>query len=298
MIQNAVHNLLVARETGPGRLLDWRITALATQKNRAEDIAHRLGLGSPGPRRMCVLAVSQIVLATAGLVSPRNMWIFAGLFVIEVLTLPLIRTGLDGADEILRLVIIVSVLRNLSDSAIVQLAAAAFLGGQAALAYLTAGLSKTQSIMWWDSSGLRGIAATEYFGARPMARLLDRHTNTARLLSWTIVAWESLFALALLAPREITLAALAIGLVFHLSCAFGMGLDAFLLPFAATYPCVLVIQDWLSDHLSAVERTGIAGAAACAIIGFAAFNLGQERQIAWSAAMPETRSTITAPAGE
>ncbi|MBT2449711.1 hypothetical protein J7F03_22040 [Streptomyces sp. ISL-43] len=86
--------------------------------------------------------------------------------------------------------------------------------------------------------------------------------------------------LALLAPQEVTLFVLAAGLAFHLGCAFTMGLDAFLLPFAATYPCVLVAQGRLADHLTHVERATIAGAAACAITGFAFFHLGKERRLA------------------
>jgi hypothetical protein len=54
-----------------------------------------------------------------------------------------------------------------------------------------------------------------------------------------LVLWESGFVIALIAPRPVLWMMLAAGLVFHLSCAWVMGLNTFLWAFAAGYPCVI-----------------------------------------------------------
>jgi hypothetical protein len=277
VIHDGLQTLISAPETGPGGLLDWRLTARRRHR-RWDALFWRLSPDSaPYPSLVRTLALAQVTLGAAGLLAPRSWYLFALMLIVEVLLQPVLRPGLDGADEMLRIVIVVCALRALDQDSKVQIAAAAFLGAQTALAYLTSGLSKTQSKVWWDSTGLRGVTATEYFGTPGAARLLDGHRRIARLLSLTIMAWEALFALALLAPGEVLLAALAVGLLFHLSCGFGMGLDGFLLPFASTYPAALILNNWLGTHLSAASRTGIVGLAACGIVGFACFSLGTQR---------------------
>jgi hypothetical protein len=57
-----------------------------------------------------------------------------------------------------------------------------------------------------------------------------------------VILFEVSFPLVLVAPPAIAVAALGVGLTFHLSCAVLMGLNSFVWPFPATYACVLAAR--------------------------------------------------------
>ncbi len=56
--------------------------------------------------------------------------------------------------------------------------------------------------------------------------------------SWAVIAFESSFVAVLFVDAQIALLILAGGLVFHFCNAVFMGLNGFLLSFAASYPSV------------------------------------------------------------
>jgi len=167
-------------------------------------------------------------------------------------------------------VTVVMFLRALTGNPAAQQAAAAFLAFLLCLAYAVSGLSKGQSIMWWSGSGLRGVLSTQYFGIGAVGRRLNRGRRPAQLLAWTTVLAESLFFVCVLVGPRTALAGLAGALAFHLACGVVMGLDGFLLPFAATFPCAY----WASDRLAAQvpsEARLLAGAVlVCAVVGWLA----------------------------
>ncbi|GII78771.1 hypothetical protein Sru01_37530 [Sphaerisporangium rufum] len=63
---------------------------------------------------------------------------------------------------------------------------------------------------------------------------------------------------------------------FHLACAVVMGLDGFVLAFAAGLPCVVYTAATLSAVMPVPARWGVAGAVAMAVVGWLAFWLGRE----------------------
>jgi hypothetical protein len=114
-----------------------------------------------------------------------------------------------------------------------------FVGTLLLLAYFASGASKAVSSIW-RSGALAGVFSTEGYGLVGFGRLLARHPRIDLLLCWSVIIWECLFPLVLVAPPPVIMAFFAIGVVFHVSCAFVMGLNRFVWAFCGCYPSVWV----------------------------------------------------------
>lgn len=146
----------------------------------------------------------------------------------------------DGAEQLTTLVLASAALAVLPAPSAGRVAlAVAFIAAQLLLSYLTAGLAKLVSPVWRNGSALPAIVSTQGHG-HPWAAGLLRHSSVLPLAAaWVVISFECLFPLAAVAPEPIAAAAFAVGLVFHLGCAFFMGLGSFFWAFPATYPCVI-----------------------------------------------------------
>ena len=63
------------------------------------------------------------------------------------------------------------------------------------------------------------------------------------------MVWETSWAAVVFAPDEVLLVCLGAGLLFHIGSAAVMGLDAFVLPFAALYAPVYAAHTQINDAL-------------------------------------------------
>jgi hypothetical protein len=148
--------------------------------------------------------------------------------------------GGDGAEQLGILIAVAALVAfspSPSDGA--ATVAAAFLAGQLVLSYATAGAVKVISHEWRSRPILAEILATHRFGSPRVAGFLRRHRRIGLGMQWSVIAFELSFPLGLLAPKPVLIGLVAVGLVFHLSCAVLMGLNDFIWPFAAAYPCLL-----------------------------------------------------------
>jgi hypothetical protein len=149
------------------------------------------------------------------------------------------RFGNDGSDQMLNIV------------AAGLIPCAAFPGGrwprdaglwfialQSCLAYATSGAAKAVSAVWRSGQALRMILNTASYGNRRLARRLQKNPPLSCALSWSVIAFECLFPLCLLAPHPVRLGFFAAGVVFHGTNASVMGLNTFLWAFVATYPVI------------------------------------------------------------
>jgi hypothetical protein len=144
--------------------------------------------------------------------------------------------SVDGSDEMMLLCLVATCLGGIGDS---NRYVAFFLAAELVLAYTTAGAYKAASPFWQKGKALLSITRTRAFGHPQVAKLLHRHRLLSKYSELSLVLWESGFLIALIAPRPVLWMMLAAGLVFHLSCAWVMGLNTFLWAFAAGYPCVV-----------------------------------------------------------
>jgi hypothetical protein len=113
-----------------------------------------------------------------------------------------------------------------------------FIAAQVVLAYFASGVSKAASPVWRSGVALTGIMSAEGYGIPSAARLLTAYPMIDKVLSWSVIVWEISFPLVLITPEPVMIALLAIGVMFHLSCAVLMGLNRFVWAFCGCYPAV------------------------------------------------------------
>jgi hypothetical protein len=120
-----------------------------------------------------------------------------------------------------------------------------FIAAQACLAYSAAGSFKLVSPTWRSGAALWTILSMEQTGHPPVGRWLSQRPGWSRALSWGTIVWEATFPLVLIAPPWLLWMWLAAGAIFHLGCAFLMGLNTYLWSFIATYPAVIFVNSSL-----------------------------------------------------
>lgn len=157
----------------------------------------------------------------------------------------------DGAEQMTTLIFVAALIGLIApNSSVTIILAVWFIAAQAVLSYTAAGLTKLFAKKWRDGQAMPIIMGSEAHGRAFAARILDSSVWFGRIASWTIVAFECTFWVALITPAPVTLAYLAIGFAFHVGCAAIMGLNTFVWAFPATYFCVFYahqqIQIWMS----------------------------------------------------
>lgn len=270
LIHNAAQIIVARRDFEPGGALDARLVRLRAA-NTLDRTYRRMVGRRVSPARLAVpTAIVQIAGALVLLPFPRMWPVLLALWLVEAVNQPLLRPGLDGGDEMLRVVTVVMFLRALTANPVAQQAAAGFLAFLLCLSYAVSGLSKGQSIMWWSGSGLRGVLSTQYFGIGAVGRHLNRGTRLAQVLAWTTVLGESLFFVCVLTGPRTALVGLAGALAFHVACGVVMGLDGFMLPFAASFPSAYWASGWLAAHVPAEARLLTGAILVCAVVAWLA----------------------------
>ena len=207
-------------------------------------------------REMAVLGIGAAGSLALVLAGPWNAAGVAGLIIALAARLAMAQRrviGSDGAEQLISLTLVVVLLASAPVSSPQRIQfAVAFIGGQVILAYLTSGVSKLASPLWRDGSAMTGIIHTQTYGLRVVALTLDRVPGSSLVLGWAVMLFESAFVLLLFGPQWLVIPVLACAFIFHLGCAVIMGLNDFLLAFPATFPCVLVVAQWLSSAESVV----------------------------------------------
>jgi hypothetical protein len=174
-------------------------------------------LPGDGPRA----AIAAALVATSLLVSFRSPY------------------GNDGADQMMTLIFVSTGLAHAIGSPAARQLALGFIALQACLSYFTAGIAKLASPMWRGGTAITGVLGTEIYGHPSAGALVAGNPALARGASWFVMLFECAFPLAIIGPREVTLALLFAAALFHLGAAIFMRLNTFLWAFVATYPAVL-----------------------------------------------------------
>jgi hypothetical protein len=266
-------------ELRPGGALDWRYLSRRTATGWVDRAIRARGLqlliGYPG-----VLGLGVVAILGAALMAlvPRSPLGPAVCLVVHVLLSRRHALAADGSDDMLSVLLGAAILRGLSADPGVQAATAIFVAAQAALSYVTSGISKSQSRLWWSGDGLLGTLTTETYGHPTLARFLVSHPIVTRLMGPFTIAWESLFPLAIVAGPIPTVVALAVAGSFHVAAAFVMGLAAFLWAFGAAFPAILFTSQWLAAAVSGPDRALAIAIGALPIVALVGFFGGQERR--------------------
>ena len=151
------------------------------------------------------------------------------------------RYGHDGADQLCSIIFTALFIGSLARAPAGLSAALWFIGFQVIHSYTASGLYKVGSRGWRDGSFLTSILGTEIYGSPRLGRLLLNKPILARLISRGVVFWESMIWIVLVLPAQVAAVLLLSTLVFHAANAYVMGLNTFLIAFAAGYPAIMFI---------------------------------------------------------
>ncbi len=158
--------------------------------------------------------------------------------------------GVIGGDRMRLVVLGALVLQELApDREPATRAALWFIAAQCALAYCTSGVLKSRATEWRSGTALGVLLRDEFMGDRRLAGWLAGNPTVNRGATWSVLALEVLFPLALLGGTPVAVVFVAGAFLMHLGIGHFMGLAPFLWAFLASYPAVLFasaqVRDWL-----------------------------------------------------
>jgi len=234
------------------RLLDdvgymsWEVSRLRHPVFTVGPVARLLDPLFRYPNVLCVHAV-RLLLGVLGLIVVNGPWqvaVMTALTLLSILLLARQAFGFDGADQATNLALAAVTLTLWFPGPIAAAAALWFLAGQLCLSYCAAGVAKATNPEWLDGGALCGMLDTHMYGTPALAKLLRPHAGALRMLGSGVVVWECAFPLVLLLPAEALPFFVVTGLTFHAVNALVMGLNSFLISFAALYPPLI----WVVIH--------------------------------------------------
>ena len=159
--------------------------------------------------------------------------------------------GVIGGDRMRLLVLGALTLRELApDSGPAARAVLWFIAGQCALAYAVSGALKwCQTPEWRNGSAVGLLLRQEFMGDARVADWLTARPAVNRAMTWSVLALEAAFPLALLGGPWLAAGFVAGALLMHLGIGQFMGLAPFLWAFLASYPAVIFtsasVRRWL-----------------------------------------------------
>ncbi len=276
---------LGAKEMRPGGMLNWGIAGLG-------DFSSQTALKRPVEQLVAVmpqqlfrmLLVFDAMVLSALFIWPGNGMLLAFAAALQLIEMKRHYLSYDGADEMILLCLTAIALGRLTRS---PEAPAYFIAAEAGLAYFIAGIYKAASPFWKRGLALMLITRTRLFGQQNLSRALQQYPRAASAFEFAFVLWESIFVAALFAPPKVLLATLAAGLIFHLACAWVMGLNTFLWAFGATYSCVFFCNQQLRLMFGSSLSNGLSVGLAVAIgiiVAIMTFRIGGRVRIATPAA--------------
>jgi hypothetical protein len=185
----------------------------------------------------------QAGVSAATFLWPRNRGVqLAGAAVLaSVQTVHRFRTpfGGDGADQMQHAINTVlastALIRNRERGDDLAMRALAL---ETTIAYTASGLVKAVSPVWLKGDAFAGVIRTKNYGDARVFRLVNRHPELSKAVSWATIAAETCFPLVYVLPLPAARAYLASMSAFHVGIGQFMGLNRFLLAFGATHPAV------------------------------------------------------------
>jgi hypothetical protein len=149
--------------------------------------------------------------------------------------------GLDGADQMLVIVLVSAGLGEAFGDTPAGYAVVSYAALQLVLSYAIAGAAKAISSHWRSGRLLVGITGTIGYGHPRIHLLFQRSPLATKIACWAVIVFEcSAVPLAFLGVKGAWLIIVA-GLCFHIGIAFVMGLNIFLWAFAGCYPALLLL---------------------------------------------------------
>jgi len=191
-----------------------------------------------GHRGMCSVLVLQLgaALALPCTSHPAPPWIA---FAAVLLTAFRFRGTYNGGSDSMLLIVTLAVAlaRTAPDSEVAR-GGLAYAAAQLVLSYFVSGVAKLRDRAWRSGRAVPRVLALPQYQVSDRVRAALTRPVLARLATWSMLAFECGFPLAL-ADATTCWALMAIGACFHLANAIVFGLNRFLWAWIAAYPALL-----------------------------------------------------------
>jgi hypothetical protein len=233
--------LALRRELGPHGCFAWKLTSSRPFLLRHAPLSRALSALYEAPGITVMVAVRALFALLLVVAAVAGVALAPPLIALALTSLVLHFRhlfSLDGSDQMILVVAVglaVGIVLGAESLAVV------FVACQAVASYFIAGLAKLRGREWRTGSAVAAILSTRSFGVPSVGAVLSEQRWMSRGVTWSTMSFEFLFPLALLAPSQVLLGVLAIGILFHFGAAVAMGLNVFPWAFLATYPCVIYL---------------------------------------------------------
>jgi hypothetical protein len=185
--------------------------------------AARLLAGTPGNKERAFLLAT--VLGTSAVMNIHH------------------HAGSDGADQVSFMTLLTTLLaKAFPHDERAKRACLQMIAFQSCLSYSASGAIKLTSPTWRSGRAISGVFRTATFGDEGFYRLTKLHPMIPKVLAWSVILGETLFPLALIAPKPAARGMLGTMGMFHIANSRFMGLNRFPFAFAATYPAVAYVS--------------------------------------------------------
>ena len=262
ILLDSIETLVERKSLSPTGMYSWKVLALGRRYLVKGPFASPLSKLFRYPA-VLALPVIQIILGVALLAAPflsaePQRWTVA----IAALTAAVARMlfymrqqlGLDGADQMVVIVLISAGFGAVFGNTAAGNAAVDYAALQLLLSYAIAGIAKAVSKSWRSGQAMVGITGTIGYGQEDAHVFLERRPNVAKTLCWSVILFECGAGPFVLLGYKAAWVVILLGASFHIGIALVMGLNTFVWAFAGSYPALLLLSVQISGwirHLSA-----------------------------------------------
>ncbi|QHC26170.1 hypothetical protein [Streptomyces sp. GS7] len=150
--------------------------------------------------------------------------------------------GGDGADQLQQVInVVLASTGTFKDGEKGRDVAMRALALETTISYVASGVVKLVSPVWLSGEAFSGVIRTHNYGDPNIYKLVHKYPMLGKLITWTTVAAEVGFPLVFVLPKPAAKAYLGSMTLFHLGIGQFMGLNRFVLAFAATHPALLYV---------------------------------------------------------
>ncbi len=153
--------------------------------------------------------------------------------------------GQDGSDQMLLVVYLSALVVYIAGNGSIAVIALACAAGQLILSYWIAGIAKALGPMWRSGKAIPAITRTIGYGQPRLGSFLSHYSGFSALLCWSVISFECLGPFLVLGGRNGAVMFMILGILFHVAVAVAMGLNVFVWSFAAAYPAVIFLAEYL-----------------------------------------------------
>ena len=203
------------------------------------------------PRYIYVVSIQLIAAAliVSHLFTDLSLFLIAIILAIHLLSHLRNSYGLDGSDQMQVIIFSSLFIFYLSSDPLIKEFSIIFLSLQSLLSYFTSGFTKLISPVWRGGMAISGILDTLGHGHKAVAGILIKKPFLSKLICWGVLIFECGLPILVFTGIQATMIFIVVGILFHLSIAILMRLNAFFWTFVATYPAIIFFANAFQKYM-------------------------------------------------